>query len=108
MIQDMANRIEQLIEFLKASPQDAFLRHALALEFVKLGDEVQAEQYFQANLKEQPDYVATYYHLGKLLERTARITDAIEMYERGMAVALVAKDRHTYSELQSAQEDLTD
>ncbi|MBS1644777.1 MAG: hypothetical protein JST36_07030 [Bacteroidetes bacterium] len=104
----MASRIEQLQEFLKASPKDAFLRHALALELVKLGDEIQAEQYFHANYLEQPDYLATYYHLAKLKERTGHVQEAIEFYELGMRVALTAKDRHTYSELQSACEDLMD
>ncbi|MEO6833248.1 MAG: hypothetical protein ABI378_11995 [Chitinophagaceae bacterium] len=102
----MASRIQQLQQFLVQSPNDSFLRHALALEFVKEGDETQAEQYFRENLEADPDYVATYYHLGKLLERTARGEDAMAMYEIGMAVAKAAKDMHTYSELQSAYEDL--
>jgi tetratricopeptide (TPR) repeat protein len=101
-----ASRIEQLQQFLANSPDDSFLHHALALEFVKTGDESQAERHFRNNLDKTPQYVATYYHLGKLLERTARTEDAIAIYERGMAVAKAAGDNHTYNELQAAYEDL--
>ena len=102
----MASRIEQLQQFLVASPADPFLHHALALEYVKAGDEEAAEQAFRMNLDNAPQYVATYYHLGKLLERDERIDDAIAMYERGMVVAKAAGDGHTYNELQAAYEDL--
>lgn len=102
----MSSRIEQLKQFLTASPADPFLHHALALEFVKAGDEAAAEQAFRINLDNSPQYVATYYHLGKLLERDERTEDAIAIYERGMAVAKAAGDGHTYNELQAAYEDL--
>jgi tetratricopeptide (TPR) repeat protein len=101
-----ASRIEQLQQFLAASPDDSFLHHALALEFVKAGDESLAEKHFRHNLDSAPQYVATYYHLGKLLERSNRGDDAIAMYERGMAIAKAAGDGHTYNELQAAYEDL--
>ena len=99
-------RITQLRQFLEGSPADPFLHHALALELIKDGDEVAAEKHFRANLDVSPEYVATYYHLGKLLERDGRAEDAIAMYERGMTVAKAAGDGHTYNELQSAYEDL--
>ncbi len=64
------SRIEQLQLFLKDSPDDSFLVHALALEYLKAGDEIKAKYYFEQNLHKAPQYVATYYHLGKLLERS--------------------------------------
>ncbi len=102
----MTERIEKLLQFLKASPKDCFLNHALALEYVKGGDEVNAKKYFEMNLANDPTYVATYYHLGKLLERTGQQQDAIGIYEQGMAQAKAAKDMHSYNELQAAHEDL--
>ncbi len=101
-----ATRIAQLQQFLSATPADPFLHHALALEFVKEGDDDTGEKHFRHNLDRSPEYVATYYHLGKLLERTARADDAMAMYERGMVVAKAAGDGHTYNELQAAYEDL--
>lgn len=102
----MNQRIEKLMAFLKESPRDSFLHHALALEYVKDGNEEEARRYFERNLNEDAGYVATYYHLGKLLERTGDQQQAIATYEKGMEVAKAAKDMHSYNELQGAYEDL--
>ncbi|MBE2290249.1 MAG: hypothetical protein IAE95_11885 [Chitinophagaceae bacterium] len=102
----MSERIEKLLKFLEASPKDCFLNHALALEYVKAGDESRARTYFETNLNNDPHYVATYYHLGKLLERTGATDAAVAIYEKGMAEAKLAKDMHSYNELQAAYEDL--
>jgi Tfp pilus assembly protein PilF len=102
----MSDRIEKLKEFLKASPKDCFLNHALALEYVKLGQDEDARKLFETNIEHDASYVATYYHLGKLLERLGVQQEAIDIYEQGMKVAKEAKDMHTYNELQAAYEDL--
>jgi len=104
----MNDRIEKIKEFLKAAPNDCFLNHALALEYVKAGDEESAQKHFEINLNNDPDYVATYYHLAKLLERIGKQKEAIDIYEKGMEQAKAAKDMHSYSELQSAYEELVD
>lgn len=101
-------RIEKLKEYLTRQPQDSFLQHALALEYVKLGDDATARQYFEKLLAENPAYVGSYYHLGKLLERVGEAALAIAAYNNGMAQAKAAGDRHAYSELQGALEDLED
>lgn len=101
-----AQRISQLQEFLEKTPNDPFLHHALALELIKNGVEEEAERHFRSNLDVSPEYVATYYHLGRLLERDGRVEEAMGMYERGMVVAKAAGDGHTYNELQAAYEDL--
>ncbi len=102
----MSDRIEKLKAFLKDNPNDSFLNHALALEYVKLGDEDSARNCFELNRANQPGYVATYYHLGKLLERVGKQQEAIQVYEAGMEQAKAAKDMHSYNELQGAYEDL--
>ncbi len=100
------DRIEKIKEFLLASPADNFLRHALALEYVKLGENANARELFEAILNETPDYVGSYYHLAKLLEKMEETKLAIDWYEKGMAAAKKAGDNHTYNELQGAYEDL--
>ena len=100
------NRIEKIKEFLAASPADNFLRHALALEYLKIGDDKQARELFEAILTASPDYIGSYYHLAKLLEKMQENTLAIEWYEKGMAAAKQAGDNHAYNELQAAYEDL--
>lgn len=100
------DRINKLLDFLKENPDDNFLRHALALEYVKLGDDATAKKLFIDILTESPQYIGSYYHLAKLLERNNEINFAIEYYEKGMAAAKMAKDNHSYNELQAAYEDL--
>lgn len=102
----MTERIEKLKTFLAQSPNDCFLNHALALEYIKAGNDEDAKVLFEKNLGTDQDYIATYYHLGKLLERQNAQQQAIEIYERGMPAAKKAGDMHTYNELQNAYEDL--
>lgn len=100
------SRIEQIKNFLTENPKDNFLRHALALELIKLGDDIEAKVLFKAILEEFPDYVGSYYHLAKLYERNNEIEEATNCYLKGMEAAKKAKDQHSYNELQAAYEDL--
>jgi tetratricopeptide (TPR) repeat protein len=104
----MSDRINKILDFLKANPNDLFLNHALALEYVKIGNEENAKKFFEANLACDPNYIATYYHLGKLLERTKHNEDALDCYQKGMNIAKMANDNHSYNELQAAYEDLAE
>ncbi len=100
------NRIEKLKEYLSASPNDSFLQHALALEYVKLEDDRSARVLFESVLQFDPAYTGSYYHLGKLLERTGEADEAVKVYLKGMEVCKQAGDTHAYNELQAAYEDL--
>lgn len=100
------NRIDKLKEFIRATPNDSFLQHALALEYIKEGNDTDAKVLFETILQRQPNYVGSYYHLGKLLERNNNFAAAINTYKNGMVEAKAAKDNHSYNELQGALEDL--
>lgn len=102
------DRIERIRDMLAQQPNDAFLQHALALEWVKLGDDTAAETCFTSLLAQQPDYVGSYYHLGKLHERNGRLEMAIEWYQKGMRVAEQQGDRHALNELRGAYEEICD
>jgi|SRR5690606_16488952 len=97
------NRIEKLQAYLKEQPEDCFLKHALAMEWIKLGDDAAARALLEQNLHADPTYLATYYHLGKLLERNREYTEALSLYQKGMEQAVA--DRHAFSELQRAAEE---
>jgi Tfp pilus assembly protein PilF len=101
------DRIEKIKEFLKATPADNFLQHALALEYVKIGEDEQAKNIFQTLLANDPGYVGSYYHLAKLLERNNETDAAISIYEKGMEAAKNAGDQHAFGELRGAWEELT-
>ncbi len=101
------DRIAKLKEFLATNPNDSFVQHALALEYIKVGDDNTAKELFQNVLDKDEGYVGSYYHLAKLLERNDKVTEAIAVYEKGMLKAKEAGDQHAYNELRTAYEDLT-
>lgn len=101
------DRIEKLKEFLAAKPADSFVQHALALEYIKLGNDAEARLHFETLLNREPGYIGSYYHLAKLLERIGETGEAIKVYEKGMDEAKKAGDNHSLSELRSAFEELT-
>ena len=100
-------RIYKIQSMLKENPADSFLQHALALEYIKIGDDDEAKKLFENILLREPGYVGSYYHLAKLLERQQDERGAIAVYEKGMKEATSAGDQHAYNELRSALEELT-
>lgn len=102
------DRIGKLLEYMKTSEKDSFLQHALALEYIKVGNNEDARKLFNDILKREPTYIGSYYHLGKTLERLNDIPKALRVYERGMEVAKMLEDSHAYIELQAAYEDAED
>jgi len=97
------NRLEQLLQLLKESPQDDFLTFAIAKEHEKHGREQEALQWYLRLREQSPDYVGTYYHLGKWYERQGQAPEAFATYKEGMAVAQKAGDQHALSELAGAK-----
>jgi len=101
------DRVEKIIEMLRENANDSFLHHALALEYIKLGNDNEARKLFELILENEPGYIGSYYHLAKLLERIGETDNAIKVYEKGMGEAKRAGDIHSLSELRSAFEELT-
>jgi tetratricopeptide (TPR) repeat protein len=98
--------MEQLRELLKQSPNDSFLRHAMALELEKTGEDLQAILTFKGLLADDPAYVGSYYQLGRLLEKVAEPDQAILWYEKGIEYARKAGEKRAQNELQSALDEL--
>ena len=99
------NRIGKIQEFLKVTPNDNFMRHALALEYIKAGDDARARDEFEAILTASPDYIGSYYHLAKLLN--AMMKPILQFNGiKGMNAALDRGDNHAYNELRAAYEEL--
>ena len=99
-------RIDKLKEYLQANPEDSFLNHALALEYIKAGKDREAKGIFESLLARDPEYVGSYYHLAKLLERLEETESAVKTYERGMEEAKKAGDDLSHRELKAALEEL--
>lgn len=104
----MESRLDKLRAFLEENPQEPFLHYAIASELLKQGDDKGALAGFEGVLRDFPDYVGTYYHLGKLHEQLGDFDKAALTYQQGMQVAQKAGDRNTLNELRAALALITD
>jgi tetratricopeptide (TPR) repeat protein len=95
------SRLDKLLEFIKNEPNDEFLKYALATEYLRLNQVDKALEYYEDLTANHPQYVGTYYHLGKLYEALNRKDDAIKTYEKGMEITKAKRDNHAFSELQA-------
>ena len=101
------SRLEQLFIFLEEEPHDPFNIYAIALEYSK-NDPVQALAYFEKLLQKHPNYVATYYHAGKLYEELEMEEKAENMYAKGIEVATEQNEALALRELKNAYQEFLD
>ena len=101
-----SDRLNQLFSFYEENPKDSFICFAIAKEYENLGAEDKALEFYLQLVKNDVDYVGTYYHLGKLYERKQDFETAIQTYQSGMAVAKKMGDRHALSELAGAKMEI--
>ncbi|BDS09918.1 tetratricopeptide repeat protein [Aureispira anguillae] len=101
-------RLEQLKGFLAASPNEPFILFAIAKEYEGLEDNKNALDYYLQLEQNSPEYVGTYYHLGKLYEHLGEDKKAFFTYKKGMSIAKEAGDNHSLSELAGAKMELGD
>ena len=100
------DRLTHIRAFLEKEPNDSFLNHALAMEYIKMGRDDEAEELFKKVLSHDPEYIGSYYQLGQLLERKQHIAEAKAIYEQGMKQARLLGSQHAYNELQTAYDEL--
>ena len=101
----MSGRIQQLEAFAHEDPQDPFNLYALALEHAK-SDRRKAIDIYNQLLKTHPDYVPTYYQLGKLHIEFSENERALEVFDKGIRITREQKDHKALRELQSARQEL--
>ena len=99
-------KIRELAELLQKNPKDSFVKFALALELLKQDDVTKARVLFESVLKQDPEYLGVYYHLGKVYEYEGRPSDAKEMYTDGVIIAEKQENERTLLELKDALESL--
>jgi len=95
-------RVIQLKEFLAQTPADPFLNYALAIEYVGMNNDAEARKLLESLRENNPEYTATYYHLGKLYEREGNKTAAEETYREGIIITMKNREQHALAELQNA------
>lgn len=100
------DRIARLKEMINKQPEDAFLFHALGLEYIKQGDDERAEEMFRSALNKNADHVGTYYHLVQVLSKHGRTEEAIQYCEKGLPACKRVGDDHAWRELNMLYEAL--
>ena len=98
-------RLQQLIAFRETEPDDPFLKYAIALEHIAMKEPETALPWFQDLVANHPDYVPTYYQMGKLLWEMGNSSESLLILEKGIEVAGKAGNKHAVAELKELMED---
>lgn len=96
------NRLEMIQQMLETNPDDSFLQYAAALEYKKNGKSDDSIKILVSIINNDPEYLASYYQLGKLLEEKGSFDEAINYYRLGKEVAKKQGDTKTLGELSEA------
>src|SRR2546423_4618206 len=95
-----ADRIAQFKEVADEMPNDPEVRFGLAGAYLAAGQAEHAVDEYRETIRLKPDYSAAYRGLGRALERTGRIADAVAAYTQGLAVATKNGDLQTVKEIE--------
>lgn len=98
----MENRLTHLQSMIKDYPEDTFLNYAIGLEYWKVGEPQEAYTHFSYLRQTNPEYLATYYQLGKLCTEIDKPEEATKVLQEGITVAQKQSDYKTLEELKSA------
>jgi len=101
------NRLQTLLEWLEKSPDDVFLHFGVAMEYLSMDHQEDALLKMEYISDRFPDYLPNYYLLGKHYEALGKNEKAIEIFDKGISLAIKQKEMKTAGELRSALEELT-
>ncbi len=99
-------RLQALLEFKEADPDNQLTRYGLAMEYRSMGLMDQAMAEFRALLEKHPRYVPGYFQGGLCLARMGETDQAKNWLRLGITLAQEAGNAHAVSELTSALESL--
>ena len=83
-------------------PNDSFSRYAFALELEKESGAQEALAQLKEVISRDPNYVAAYQQLGRLLAQSELIDEAREVYRRGIELASRSGDQRSRNEMQDS------
>jgi len=99
-------RLDKLTQFLADSPNDSFLKFAIAKEHEKSNTLEKALKFYLDIYENDPEYIGLYYHLGKLYEQIDEKHLALNAYQQGIELGKKLGDFHAVSELNNARVNL--
>lgn len=102
----MSDRLKMIQDMLKKEPNDDFLNYAAALELSKMGKQKEAISTLGKLKENHPDYLPTYYQLGKLLVEQNDLSQATTVLEEGYQLALKLNEDKTAEEIKAMLEEV--
>lgn len=96
------SRLQQIQQMLQDDPHDSFLNYALAIEYAKINEVKKAIELIEALLTRDENYLGAYYQLGHYYEQTEQVQSAIAIYNKGIALAKLQKNKKAEGELNEA------
>lgn len=95
------SRREQLESMLADSPDDTFLRYALAMELENEEEHERSLNLHRGLMDESPPYVPSFFMSGQQLADLDRIDEAKQTLEQGIAHAEEQGDQHAVAEMRA-------
>jgi predicted Zn-dependent protease len=91
--------IETLKKMLNQGQDSAILRFGLGHALFKAGESQEAVEHLKAAVKFDPEYSAAWKILGRALADIGEAAQAIEVYQKGIAIAEKKGDRQAVKEI---------
>ena len=100
------SRREQLEAMLADSPDDTFLRYALAMEWENESEHERSLSLHRELMAQDPPYVPSFFMAGQQLANLDRVDEARELLAAGIAQADQQGDAHAAAEMRGFLESI--
>jgi tetratricopeptide (TPR) repeat protein len=100
------SRREQIESMLADSPNDTFLKYALAMEFENEQEHEKSLALHRDLMNDSPPYVPSFFMSGQQLAELDRIEEAREIVKQGITQAENQGDLHAASEMRTFLDSL--
>lgn len=97
----LMSRLESVRKMLQDEPDDLFLNFALAMEYLKAGQQEEALAQLARAREIDPDHVPAYLQAGQALVALGRKAEAKTVLTEGMAAAERKGDRHAADQMRN-------
>jgi Tfp pilus assembly protein PilF len=94
-----ASPLPSLLKMLAAGRDDALLRFSLGNEYLKSGDARAAAEHLRAAVRHDANYSAAWKLLGRALEASGTLDDALAAYREGIRIAEAKGDKQAAKEM---------
>ncbi len=92
-------RIQELENLIKQNPQNALMHYTLGIEYLRAEKPEKAINLLREAIDLEPDYSAAYRELGRALTKSNSMKEAIDIFNKGIAVAEEMGDIQTAKEM---------